>query len=99
MSEEKLDETVVTEPRRGSRSLFAPLALIGLGVIFLLDNLNLVPALDWSAALRYWPLALIFLGLNILVTQVRRPLGTLLSLVVSLAALGVFAYLLFGRAL
>jgi hypothetical protein len=80
--------------RRGSRSLFAPVVLIAAGVFFLLDNLGMVADLDWPAALRFWPLLLIFLGLNVLVTQLRPPLGSFLSLLVALAAVGVFGYLL-----
>ena len=81
-------------PRRRGISLFAPLVLIAAGVLFLLDNLGIIGDLNWAAAAQYWPLALIFLGLNVLASQVRRPLGTFLSLLVALAAVGVFGYLL-----
>ena len=84
------------EPRRRGRgiSLFAPIVLIAAGALFLLDNLGLIGDLNWGAAAQFWPLALIFLGLNVLVSQVRRPLGTFLSALVALAAVGVFGYLL-----
>jgi hypothetical protein len=82
------------ERRRDSRSLFAPIVLIAGGVFFLLDNLGLIANLNWQAALQYWPVALIFLGLNVLAVQFRRPLGTILSLLVALAAVAVFGYLL-----
>jgi hypothetical protein len=82
------------ERRRDSRSLFAPIVLIAGGVLFLLDNLGLIANLNWQAALQYWPVALIFLGLNVLVVQFRRPLGTILSLLVALAAVVVFGFLL-----
>lgn len=98
MSEDKpVEEKTIEEKaagRRTSRSLFAPVALIAAGVFFLLDNLGLVAGLDWPAALRFWPVLLIFLGLNVLVTQLRPPLGSFLSLLVALAAVGVFGYLL-----
>ncbi len=82
---------------RNGRSLFGPIFLIGLGVYFLLRNLGIVSDLNWGLALQLWPLFLIFLGLNIIVRQVRRPLGTFLSGIVSLAAIGLFgAVLLFG---
>jgi hypothetical protein len=84
--------------RRGSRSLFAPVVLIAVGVFFLLDNLGVVAGLDWQAAFRFWPLLLIFLGLNVLVTQIRPPLGSVLSLLVALAAVAVFGYLLLSGA-
>jgi hypothetical protein len=79
--------------RRG-RSLFGPLVLIAIGAFFLLDNLGLLPALNWRAAVRLWPMFLIFLGLNLIVRQVPRPLGTLLSGLVSLLAIGAFAVVL-----
>ena len=97
MAEKKMaeaGETPVVPAEKGGRSLFAPLALITLGVLFLLDNLNVLPPLNWGAALRFWPLALIFLGLNVLAVQFRRPLGPPLSLLVTVAALAVFGYLL-----
>ncbi len=101
MSEEqpvKAKEPEVVERRvawrRDSRSLFAPVVLIAAGVFFLLDNLGMVAGLDWPAAFRFWPLLLIFLGLNVLATQLRPPLGSFLSLLVALAAVAVFGYLL-----
>jgi hypothetical protein len=100
VSEEKpvVEPQTVTEEkpvgRRGSRSLFAPVVLIAAGVLFLLDNLGVVAGLDWATAFRFWPLLLMFLGLNVLVTQIRPPLGSVLSLIVALAAVGVFGYLL-----
>lgn len=79
---------------RKSHSVFAPILLITAGVFFLLENLNMLPALNWTLALRFWPLLLIFIGLNVLVVQIRRPWGTLFSLIVALVAVGVFGYLL-----
>lgn len=93
MSDEKvLDEKPAREP--SSRSLMGPILLIAAGVLFLLDNLNVLPPLNWMAALRFWPLLLIFIGLNVLVVQARPPLGTTLSLLLALAAAAVFGYLL-----
>lgn len=82
--------------RRGSRSLFAPVVLIAAGVFFLLDNIGVIGALDWEGVWRFWPLALIFIGLNVLVMQIRPPLGTALSGFLGLAAVTVFAFLLLG---
>jgi hypothetical protein len=102
MSEQKLvDEKWVghkVKQRPRGRSLFAPIALIAAGTFFLLANVNLVPQPNWGYALSFWPLLLIFLGLDILVSQAPAPGGTFLSLLVSLAAVGVFGYLLFAGA-
>lgn len=82
--------------RQGSRSLFAPVVLIGAGVFFLLENVGIIDGLNWDAALSFWPLALIFLGLNVLAVQLRPPLGSLLSGLLGLAAVLAFGYLLLG---
>lgn len=92
-------EIIYTEtpaPAPGSRSVFAPIVLIAAGLIFLAANLNLLPEPDWMAAARFWPLLLVFLGLNILVVQLRPPVGTLLSLIVSVITVGFFSFMLFG---
>jgi hypothetical protein len=92
-----MDDFYQTKERRGGRSLFGPVFLIGLGVYFLLRNLGIVSELNWGVAFQLWPLLLIFLGINIIVQQVRRPFGTILSGLVSLTAVTLFgAILLFG---
>jgi hypothetical protein len=74
--------------------MFGPVVLIALGVLFLLLNLGFLPGLDWSVALRLWPLLLVFGGLNIIVRQAPRPIGTFLSLLVGLAAVAFFGFIL-----
>ena len=37
------------------RSLFGPLLLVGIGVLFLLRNIGIIPHLGWWFS-RYWPL-------------------------------------------
>lgn len=92
-----MDDFSYDDRRRSGRSLFGPIVLIGLGVYFLLRNMGIVSDLNWGVALQLWPLLLIFLGINIIVQQVRRPLGTILSGLVSLTAVALFgAVLLFG---
>ncbi len=82
--------------RRQSRSLFGPLLLIAIGVYFLLRNLGWVsPELHWGAVLPLWPLLLVLLGINIIVQQLPRPLGSFLSGMVGVAAIVVFGYVLF----
>lgn len=87
-------------PRRGNPSLFGPVVLIALGVLFLLNNLGMLPAmsLNWVAAARLWPLFLILVGANLIVRQAPRPLGGILSALVGVAAVGIFGYaLLFSQ--
>lgn len=102
IQDKAVDQTVAAgkvakESRRAhrSRSAFAPVVLIAAGVFFLLYNMGLVGGeLNWAAAWQWWPLALIFLGLNVLVVQFPRPLGTLLRTLVGVVAVGVFGWLL-----
>jgi hypothetical protein len=69
-----VDEFSSLIPTRAGASKFpvAPVVLISLGVIFLLDNLDL---LDFSRALRYWPVALIALGAYMLYARMSPPSG------------------------
>ncbi|NLG66807.1 MAG: DUF4097 domain-containing protein [Actinobacteria bacterium] len=48
------------------RSLFWPVVLIGVGVIWLLANLNVIPAGGLWILARFWPLLLVWIGLDIL---------------------------------
>ncbi len=80
--------------RKAGRSMFGPILLIAIGLFLLLANLDLLPELNWQALLRLWPLALIFVGLNVIVRQFGRPLGTFLSAIVALLAVIVFGYVL-----
>lgn len=84
--------------RRKGPSLFGPVFLIGLGGYFLLTNLGVIDGeLNWHLLSRWWPLFLIFAGLNVLVRAVRGPAGSCLSGVVGLAAALTFGgLLLFG---
>ncbi|MCO5183011.1 MAG: DUF5668 domain-containing protein [Anaerolineae bacterium] len=78
---------------RHNPSLFGPIVLITVGIVFLLSNLGQLPTtLNWGAALRLWPLLLVFLGLNLIVRQAPRPFGSLLSALVAIAAILTFAY-------
>jgi hypothetical protein len=69
-----VDEFSSLFPMHGPAARFpvAPVILIALGVIFLLDNLDL---LDFSRALRYWPVALIALGAYMLYARMSTPGG------------------------
>lgn len=66
-----VDEFSSLVPGHGSsRFPVAPVILIALGVIFLLDNLDL---LDFSRILRYWPVALIAVGAYMLYLRMAAP--------------------------
>lgn len=55
----------------GGRLPLGPVILIGIGVLFLLDNLGLLPLVE---VLRYWPLILIAIGVYLLYSRLSGPL-------------------------
>lgn len=72
------------EFRRGG--LVGPIVLIGLGVVFLLNNLGLLEWSVWDVLLRTWPLILIAWGIDLLIVR-RTAEATLFALVLILVIL------------
>lgn len=70
--------------RRPRSSLVGPMILIGLGVVFLLSNLEVLPWSVWEVIFRLWPVLLVAVGLDLIFGR-RSFLGSLLSLVLTLA--------------
>lgn len=64
-----------------------PLILIGLGVIFLLNNLGVISWNIWMVLLRLWPILLVAVGLDLLFGR-RSVLGSLLAMVLTLIVIG-----------
>jgi hypothetical protein len=58
-----------------------PLLLIGLGTLWLLQNLGVLPAGMWVALAQLWPVLLILLGLDMLIGR-RSTAGTVIVLIV-----------------
>jgi hypothetical protein len=77
--------------RRGS--LVGPLILIGLGLVFLLNNLGMVSWDVWDIIARFWPILLIAIGLDILIGR-RSILGSLLALAVVVVVVGAGLWLI-----
>lgn len=77
------------------QSLFGPIILIGVGVFFLLRNLNIVPEANLAILFRVWPLWLIFLGVNIVVQQAPKRVAGLLSGLVGMTAVFTATFLVF----
>ena len=71
-------------PRRSG--LVGPTLLIGLGILFLLNNLGVLSWAIWPEIVRLWPLLLIAVGLDLLFGR-RSALGSLLAALLVLAAL------------
>ena len=88
------------DTRRGG--LIGPVILIGLGVVFLLNNLGILSWSIWTVIFRLWPVLLVAAGLDLLLGR-RSVWGSLLALVLTVAivagVLGLFgAGIMPGRA-
>ena len=75
-----------------SRSLFWPIMLIGAGAIWLLYNLNMIPAENLWMLVRLWPILIILAGLNVLFARRLAILGAVLGLLVMAGAAYILLY-------
>jgi len=66
---------------RPHRSLFWPILLIGIGLLWLLGNLGTIAAVNFPYLFRLWPLLLIFLGLDFLLGRRSHLVGVILGVV------------------
>jgi hypothetical protein len=73
------------EFRRGG--LVGPAILIGLGIVFLLNNLGILSWTIWETLLRLWPVLLVAAGLDLILGR-RSIWGSLLALALTVAVLG-----------
>jgi hypothetical protein len=81
------------ERPRGYRSIFWPLLLIGVGVLWLMANLGWLPTWSWGELWRLWPLFLIGVGLDLLFGRRSPLLGAVLAIaVIALAAALIFVW-------
>ena len=65
---------------RGRRLTF-PIALIAIGALFLVINLEIIPGVDYDALGRFWPLILILVGVWRLAAARGRSLGFPIALI------------------
>ena len=54
--------------RRSASAITTALILIGVGIVFLLSNLGLLP-ITIDELMRYWPVLLILLGISVLIRR------------------------------
>jgi hypothetical protein len=52
------------QPKRRQISIFGPVLLMAVGLIFLLSNLNALPGTGWNLVWTYWPVLLVIAGLD-----------------------------------
>lgn len=75
------------------RSLFWPILLVGVGIVWLLSNLGLIQTISLGSILRFWPIVLIVFGLDMLFSRRYPWVGAVVGL---LAVAGVVGLLMFG---
>jgi hypothetical protein len=75
------------DERRRHVSVVGPVILIGAGLIFLLNNLGMLPWSVWGTLFLLWPVLLIAIGLDILIGR-RSAWGSALLALVLLVLLG-----------
>ncbi len=80
------------QPHRRDRSLFFPIVLIGVGVVWLLVNFGLIQGFTLGRLLRLWPLFLIAAGLELLVGRGRAWISAVIGLLTVGAAVALLMY-------
>ena len=75
--------------RRGYRSLFWPVILVGVGALWLMTNLGVISPDSLLVLVRVWPIFLIVIGLDLLVGRESPILSGLVGLLAVGAMIGV----------
>ncbi len=76
-------------------SVIGPLILITVGVLFLLANMGMLPFSFWELAVRFWPILLVLIGLEIIFG--RTTLGALVILVLWIAIVGGVIWIAYAQ--
>ena len=82
--------------RTGYRSLFWPIVLIAVGIIWLLSNLGVISGMNIAVLFRLWPLVLIVIGLDLLFGRESPVIGAVLGIG---AVVVIIALMLIGPSL
>ncbi len=72
-----------------NQGIAAPTIFIGLGLIILLDNYGYISVNIWSLLLRYWPLMIVAIGIDVLVGRRKLWISMLISLILLVFILGL----------
>lgn len=81
-----------SERGRSVCSLFWPIILIAIGLIWLLADAGIIPRFSWWGLLRLWPLALIIIGLDMLLGRRWPVISALIAVLVVIAAVLLVAF-------
>jgi len=72
------------------KKLIWPLILITTGIILLLNNFGLLPWSIWAAIWRFWPVTLIFIGLELILPD--SSWGKILLTILILIIIGLIIF-------
>ena len=75
------------------RSFFWPILLIGVGALWLMASIGLLPQGNWLSLLRYWPILLIGIGLDLLIGRHSPFFGAIIAVGVLAVAFALILYL------
>lgn len=84
-------QTVYRDRRPHRTPVLGPLLLISAGVVFLLNNVGVLPWSVWALLGRLWPLVLIAIGIDLIIGR-RNPIASALLVLAVLAAGVAFVY-------
>lgn len=79
----------MAERRDESRIPVFGIVLLFLGIVFLLQALNVLPWRLWGTLWRYWPVILVIIGLSVLLRSLNRWLVALIAFVLLFGSLGL----------
>src|SRR5438105_848230 len=89
------DAPPTAPPRRRGAGVVLPVLLIGLGVIFLLQNLGVLNREAWRSLFQLWPLLLVVIGLDLMLRD-HLPAAARAPLALVLLGVGAVAILAFS---
>ncbi len=77
---------------RKYRSLFWPMVLIGVGVVWLLANLGALRPASVGALVSFWPLILVFIGLDVLFGRRSPVVGATIGVLAIASVVGILIF-------
>ncbi len=88
MDSEKQIKVIDQSVQRRDSSVVVPVALIGVGVVWLLSNAGIISNLSLGSIMRLWPVALIWFGFNLISRNVPRSIHRLVDAVMIMCMVG-----------
>ena len=82
----------MADEKRGTQSIFWPILLIGIGIAFLLINLDIIPRPNLLSVLRLWPLILVGVGLDLIFKSKYPAISPLIAIGVVAGAIVLVAF-------